>query len=113
MADTPTPPEDALSNLRRRVDAARKADRANSSRPPDSIGSVAVRFGGEFGAAVLVGFLLGYAADTFLHVSPWGIVIGIGLGFVAGVVNVVRAAQAFSRAHPIDPNTPSVRDGEE
>ncbi len=113
MADKPTPPEDALSNLRRRVDAAREQDTANSARPPDSVGSVAARFGGEFGAAILVGFLLGFGADYFLHTSPWGVVIGVGLGFVTGVVNVVRAAQAYSKAHPVDPNAPSVPDDEE
>ncbi len=77
------------------------------------MGSVAARFGGEFGAAILVGFLLGFGADYFLHTSPWGVVIGVGLGFVTGVVNVVRAAQAYSKAHPVDPNAPSVPDDEE
>ncbi len=74
---------------------------------------MAIRFGGEFGAAVIVGFLLGYGADYFLPTSPWGVMIGVGLGFVAGVVNVVRAAQAFSKAHPVDPNAPSIPDDDD
>jgi ATP synthase protein I len=111
MADN-DPPEDALSDLRRRVDAARGSGLQNAS-PPQSPASLALRFGGEFGAAVIVGALLGYGADYFLHTTPWGLVIGMGLGFVAGVVNVVRAARAYSQANPVDPNAPSIADDEE
>ncbi|MGE0739917.1 MAG: AtpZ/AtpI family protein [Hyphomonadaceae bacterium] len=74
---------------------------------------MALRFGGEFGAAVIVGALLGYGVDYFLHSQPWGLVIGLGLGFAAGVVNVVRVARAYSQAHPVDPNAPSIKDDEE
>jgi ATP synthase protein I len=112
MADKNPPPEDALRDLRRRVDAAR-GEGPQTSPPPQSAASLALRFGGEFGAAVIVGALLGYGVDYFLHSQPWGLVIGLGLGFVAGVVNVMRAAQSYSRANPVDPNAPSIRDDEE
>lgn len=102
-----------MSNLRRRVDAARERDRASSSRPPDSPASLALRFGGEFGAAILVGALLGYGADIFLHTAPWGLVIGLGAGFAAGVMNVVRVAQSFNRANPPDPNARPIPDDED
>lgn len=111
MADK-KPPEDALSDLRRRVDAARGPGPQNST-PPQSPASLALRFGGEFGAAVIVGALLGYGADYFLHTSPWGILIGLMLGFAAGVVNVVRVARNYSQANPVDPNAPSIADDEE
>ncbi len=111
MADQ-IPPEDALTDLRRRVAVARGQD-APSSPPPPNAGSLAMRFGGEFGAAVLVGALLGYGVDYFLHSAPWGLVIGLGLGFVTGVVNVVRTAQSFNRANPPDPNAPSIPDDED
>ena len=111
MADK-KPPEDALSDLRRRVDAARGEGSSRSSRP-DSPASLALRFGGEFGAAIIVGALLGYGADYFLHSSPWGLVIGFGLGFVAGIVNVVRVAQSFNKANPPDPNAPSIPDDDD
>ena len=102
---TENPPEDALNNLRRRVAAAR--GEGASTPPPESAASLALRFGGEFGAAIMVGALLGYGADYFLHTSPWGLVIGLVLGFVTGVVNVVRAASAYNRANPPDPNARS------
>jgi ATP synthase protein I len=110
MADK-IPPEDDLSSLRRRINAAR--GEAPPDTPPSSAASLAMRFGGEFGAAIIVGALLGYGVDYFLTTGPWGLVIGLGLGFVAGVVNVVRVAQSYSRAHPVDPNAPSVTDVEE
>ena len=72
-----------------------------------------MRFGGEFGAAILVGALLGYGADYFLHSNPWGLVIGLGLGFVTGVVNVVRTAAAYNRANPPDPNAPLIADDDD
>ena len=83
------------------------------SSPPSNASSLALRFGGEFGAAILVGALLGYGADYFLHTQPWGLVIGLALGFVTGVVNVVRLAGAYSRANPTDPNAPSIPDDED
>ena len=106
------PSGDALSDLRRRVAQAR-GEGASPSLPAQSPASLALRFGGEFGAAVLVGALLGYGADSFLHSAPWGMAIGLTLGFVTGVVNVVRVAQAFNRANPPDPNAPPVRDDED
>ncbi len=111
MADK-TPPEDALSDLCRRVAVAR-GESAPSSPPPQSAASLAFRFGGEFGAAVLVGALLGAGADYFLHSSPVGMVIGLVLGFVTGVVNVVRVAQSYSKGYPADANAPSVQGDKE
>jgi ATP synthase protein I len=111
MADR-KPPQDALSNLRQRVDAARGTGASNSP-PPPSAASLALRFGGEFGAAIIVGALLGYGADYFLHTAPWGLGIGLALGFVTGVVNVVRAASAYNRANPPDPNAPRIPDDDD
>ena len=114
MADQKKPPEDdALSALRARVNAAQGKNAPSQNASEGSAGSLALRFGGEFGAAVLVGALLGFGADHFLHTQPWGLVIGLSLGFIAGVVNVVRLAQSYSRAHPADPNAPSVSDDED
>ncbi|MFT3727294.1 MAG: AtpZ/AtpI family protein [Terricaulis sp.] len=106
-----TPPEDDLSNLRRRVAQARGSD--STSRPADSAASLALRFGGEFGAAVIVGALLGYGIGMLLHAESAGLLVGVGLGFVAGVVNVVRVASTFNKANPPDPNAPKIPDDDD
>jgi ATP synthase protein I len=95
MAD-PEPPTDSLSSLRARVASARGKQEGEEGKPPQSAASLAMRMGGEFGAAILVGALVGYGADYLLHSAPWGLVIGLGLGFATGIVNVTRAAAAYS-----------------
>ncbi len=112
MADSTKPPEDDLTRLRRRVAEAR-GEGDSTDKPPESAASLAFKFGGEFGAAVVVGALIGYGLDYWLHTNGVALIIGVGLGFCAGVVNVVRTAQAYSRANPADPNAPVIRDDEE
>ncbi|MGE0828305.1 MAG: AtpZ/AtpI family protein [Hyphomonadaceae bacterium] len=113
MAQSKPPPEsDRLSSLRRRVDAAR-GEPGGPSDSNTSAASLALRFGGEFGAAILVGALLGYGVDYFLHTAPWGLGIGLALGFATGVVNVVRLARAYSAANPPDPNAKPIPDDDE
>lgn len=101
MADRkPPPPDDALSSLRRRVEAAQVRNAPPPDATPPSASSLAMKMGGEFGAAILVGALLGFGADHFLHTGPWGLGIGLALGFAAGVMNVVRAARTYSAGQP-------------
>jgi ATP synthase protein I len=111
MADR-KPPEDDLSNLRRRIDVARGED-GSQNAPPQSAAGLAFRIGGEFGAGVIVGGLLGYGIDYFLGTSPGGLLIGLLLGAAAGIWNMVRTAREYSKAHPVDPNAPSIPDDEE
>jgi len=111
MADR-KPPEDDLSNLRRRIDAARGED-GSQNAPPQNAAGLAMRIGGEFGAGVIVGGLLGYGIDYFLHTTPWGLFVGLLLGAAAGIWNMVRTASAHAKAHPVDPNAPSIPDDEE
>jgi ATP synthase protein I len=49
------------------------------------------RLSGELVAGVLVGAGIGWALDRVLGISPWGLIVFLLLGFVAGVANVVRA----------------------
>jgi len=56
-----------------------------------------VRYGSEFAGGVLAGAGLGYLADRVLGWSPWGLLVGVLLGFVAGTLNVVRAASNMNR----------------
>jgi len=56
----------------------------------------AFRFAAEFVAAIVVGAVLGYIVDSFLGTSPWAMIALLLLGFAAGVLNVVRAAQEMN-----------------
>ena len=52
-----------------------------------------LKYASEFSAAVLVGAALGWGIDHFAGSAPWGLLVGMFLGFCAGVMNVVRAAR--------------------
>ena len=50
------------------------------------------RLSSELIAGVGVGALMGWGFDRLLSTSPFGLIVFVLLGFVAGVVNVVRSA---------------------
>ena len=49
---------------------------------------------------MLVGAALGWVLDRALGISPWGLIVFVLLGFVAGVFNLVRAAGAGAASSP-------------
>ncbi|PHR61714.1 MAG: F0F1 ATP synthase assembly protein I [Robiginitomaculum sp.] len=86
---------DALEALGKKVKAAQDAhspeieeDRTNWA--------VGVRYASEFSAAVIVGGALGWCFDYFVGSIPWGMLVGIILGFTAGTRNIVRLAREMS-----------------
>lgn len=54
--------------------------------------AVGLRLSSELVAGVVVGTILGWGFDRLLSTSPWGLIVFMLLGFVAGVVNVMRSA---------------------
>ena len=56
--------------------------------------AIGFRLSSELIAGVVVGALIGWAIDHWLPTSPWGLIVFVLVGFVAGVVNVVRSAGA-------------------
>lgn len=46
----------------------------------------------EFVAGIVVGCGIGWVIDRGLGTSPWGLIVFLLLGFVAGVFNVLRSA---------------------
>ena len=58
----------------------------------------AFRLSSEFIAGIAVGAGLGWAIDSFLGTSPWGLIIFLLLGFCAGVLNVLRSAGMVAEA---------------
>ena len=59
--------------------------------------AVGLRLSSELVAGVLVGAALGWGFDRLLSTSPWGLIVFLLLGFVAGVINVMRAAGVMAR----------------
>ena len=54
--------------------------------------AMAWRLGSEFIAGVLVGGGVGYLLDTWFGLAPWGLIIFLLLGFLAGMLNMLRSA---------------------
>ena len=54
--------------------------------------AVGFRLSSELIAGVVVGAGIGWGLDRLLSISPWGLIVFVLLGFVAGVVNVIRSA---------------------
>jgi len=51
----------------------------------------AVKLSSEFLAGIVVGIVLGLGFDKLFNTSPWGLIIFVLLGFLAGVLNVLRS----------------------
>ena len=58
------------------------------------------RLSSELVAGVVVGAAIGWGVDRLLSTSPFGLIVFLLLGFVAGVVNVVRSAGVIPRNRP-------------
>lgn len=52
--------------------------------------SLAMRTGVEFTSGILVGTLIGRGIDIYFETYPWGLVIFIVLGIMAGGLNIYR-----------------------
>ena len=94
-----------LGKLNDRLSAVRdsrkaSADHAASGESASARASgmaVGLRLSSELVAGVVVGTVLGWGFDRLLSTSPWGLIVFMLLGFVAGVINVMRSAGVASR----------------
>lgn len=84
-------------DFERRLEAKLEKRRADEAERAPSNWSQGVRYGSEFAGGVLAGAGLGYLADLVFGWTPWGLLVGVLLGFVAGTLNVVRAASSMNR----------------
>lgn len=107
--ETPADPERREEDLARRsreLEAAIAARRPASGQGKDdgpATGGMAgfgqaLKLSSEFIAGVAVGAMLGWLIDKVAGTSPWGLIVFLLLGFVAGVLNVLRAAGAVAEA---------------
>jgi ATP synthase protein I len=100
-----SPDEAALSarlgSLDQRLSELRDSRKIGTDQPGDGSGNAAARtsamargfqLSSELIAGVVVGAVIGWGFDRLLSTSPFGLIVFFLLGFVAGVVNVVRSA---------------------
>ena len=52
----------------------------------------------EFGVAVAVGYFAGDWIDGKMGWTPWGSIVGLMVGFGAGISTLVRVARAVQRS---------------
>ena len=71
--------------------SGREAHPERSSSEPSALGR-AFRMSTEFVAGVAAGGILGWLVDHGLGTRPWGLIVFLMLGFVAGIYNVMRAS---------------------
>jgi ATP synthase protein I len=90
-----------LGSLNHRLSEIRDSRKIGTDQPGDGSGDGAAkasamalgfRLSSELIAGVVVGGLLGWGFDRLLSTSPFGLIAFVLLGFVAGVVNVIRSA---------------------
>jgi ATP synthase protein I len=103
----PSDEADLSARLRRlgdrldHVRASQPSEPTPDASPPDGSGMArGLRLSSELVAGVLVGGAIGYALDYWLGIRPWGFIVFVLLGFVAGIVNLMRAAGVL--ANPED-----------
>jgi ATP synthase protein I len=107
--DQSSPDEAALSarlgSLDHRLSEIRGSRRSKTDQPGTESGDRAARasamalgfrLSSELIAGVAVGAAIGWGFDRLLSTSPFGFIVLTLLGFVAGVVNVVRSAGVAS-----------------
>jgi ATP synthase protein I len=76
---------------------------ARPEKAPSTMSSIA-GMGAAWGVAfdfivtILTGLILGWALDHWGPTTPWGILGGLAVGFVAAFVRIIRATQREDRA---------------
>ncbi len=92
-----------LRRLETQIERKRPQAAADPSTRPRTNGSSslgqAMTLSTEFVAGVIAGGVLGWIVDHVFGTKPWGLIVLLMLGFVAGVYNVMRVS-GFSGARP-------------
>jgi len=88
-----------LSEIRdsRKIGNDQSGNEQDTAQARASAMAIGLRLSSELVAGVLGGAALGWGFDRLLSTSPWGLIVFLLLGFVAGVVNVMRAAGVMAK----------------
>jgi ATP synthase protein I len=81
----------------RKIKTDQSGNEQDAAQAKASAMAVGLRLSSELVAGVLVGAALGWGFDRLLSTSPWGLIVFLLLGFIAGVINVMRAAGVMAK----------------
>lgn len=81
----------SLDAFSERLDALRGEPDAEGPKGSGAAWGRAMRVSSELLAGLFVGALLGLLLDRWLGTAPWFLLVGIGLGFAAGLRNLTRS----------------------
>ncbi len=102
--------ENRLNDINKRLGRETISKASESSNEPQKANmGAAFQMSTEFIAAILVGAAIGYGLDWLVGTKPWGLIGFVMLGFVAGVMNVLRASGELSG--PVDLSQSGSQDG--
>jgi ATP synthase protein I len=90
-----------LHDLEERLGRVRRAREPKTASPGDARGQAlgqALRLSTELVAGVAVGGFIGWALDRLFGTAPLFLVVFLILGGAAGILNVMRSAQAMQDA---------------
>jgi ATP synthase protein I len=105
---------DALGKRLDEVKARRNPPQSGDARARGEAFAKAFRFVAELLVGVGVGGFIGWVLDRQLGTTPWLLVLFTALGFAAGLMNVIRAAQkAQAEMEQSQLAAPSVADDDE
>jgi ATP synthase protein I len=94
--------DERLDSMNKRLGRDVKAQEVASRRPKNEGFGTAFKLSSEFISAILVGAAIGYGIDWLAGTSPWAMILLLLLGFVAGVMNVLRASGEMSGSYELD-----------
>ena len=88
-----------LSKIRdsRKTGTDQSGNEQDTAQARASAMAMGFRLSSELVAGVLVGAALGWGFDRLLSTSPWGLIVFLLLGFIAGVINVMRTAGVMAK----------------
>ena len=81
----------------RKLETDQSGNEQDSAQAKASAMALGLRLSSELVAGVLVGAALGWGFDRLLSTSPWGLIVFLLLGFIAGVMNVMRTAGVIAK----------------
>ncbi|MCR5877418.1 AtpZ/AtpI family protein [Phenylobacterium sp. J367] len=90
--------EEAIKRLSARADAlkARQAQAVSHEAAAAKVSGYGYRLIGVLIGGVFVGLAFGAIADALLNIRPWGMIVGVLLGFGVSIWMAVRSAQQMT-----------------